>query len=116
MTTGRAMSGACDEPALSGATRQPADPGFTALARLAATVCQAPLASIFIPESGITCWCTPGGALVVDQMPQHDPFLPTVARTRGVLSIPDLTHDLRFAQDDCVIGPLTARSYAGIAL
>jgi signal transduction histidine kinase len=116
MTTGRAMSGACDEPEFSGATRQPADPVFATLARLAATVCQAQLASISIPDSGITCWCTPSCALPLDQVPQHDPFLPYVARERGVFTIPDLTLDLRFAQDECVTGPLTARSYAGIGL
>lgn len=116
MTTGRATSGAWEEPQVSGATRQPPDSVFATVARLAATICQAQLASISIPESGVACWCTPSRALPLDQMPQHDPFLPYVTREQGVFTIPDLTHDLRFAQDECVTGPLAVRSYAGIEL
>jgi len=116
MTTGGATPGACEEPEVSGATRQPPDSVFTTVTRLAATICQAQLASISIPESGIACWCTPSRALPLDQMPQHDPFLPYVARELGVFTIPDLTHDLRFAQNECVTGPLAVRSYAGIEL
>jgi signal transduction histidine kinase len=116
MTTGAATSGACEEPEVSGATRQTPDSVFATVARLAATICQAQLASISIPESGIACWCTPSGALPPDLVPQHDPFLPCVAREQGVLTIPDLTHDLRFAQEECATGPLAVRSYAGIEL
>jgi len=38
------------------------------------------------------------------------------AREQGLFTIPDLAHGLRFAQHECVTGPLAARSYAGVAL
>jgi signal transduction histidine kinase len=116
MTTGHGASGACEEPEASGAGRQSSDAVFASIARLAAIVCQARFASISIAESGVTCWCTPGGALPSDQVPQRDPFLPYLAREQGVFAIPDLAHDLRLAQDEWVSGPLAIRSYAGIAL
>ena len=116
MTTGYATSQAGEQPEDSGATRQPPDPVFASIASLAATICQAHLASICIPECGVTCWCAGSRALPLDQVPRGDPFLPYVAREQGLFTIPDLAHDLRFAQEECVTGPLAVRFYAGVAL
>ncbi len=54
--------------------------------------------------------------LPADGMPQRDPFLPHVAREKGLFTVANAAHDLRFSQDECVTGPLAVRSYAGIAL
>ena len=116
MRTDRASSMSCAERPSSAATGHSVDPVLATIARLAATLCQAQLASISIEESGLACWCTQGGALARDEIPQHDAFLPYVAREKGVFNIPDLTQDLRFAQHECARGPLAIRSYAGIAL
>jgi PAS domain S-box-containing protein len=116
MTTGCAASSACQEPEVSGATREPLDPVFATVARLAARICQAQLASISIPELGVACWCNTSRVLSLDQTSGRDPFLPYVAQEPGVFTIADLAHDMRFAQDECVTGPLAARFYAGIAL
>ncbi len=116
MTTGRATSHAGGEPDVSGATRQPPDPVLASMARLAATVCQAPLASIAVPDSGVSCWCTRSRVLPADGMPQRDPFLPHVAREKGLFTVANAAHDLRVSQEECVTGALAVRSYAGIAL
>jgi PAS domain S-box-containing protein len=51
-----------------------------------------------------------------DLIPRRDPFLPYVAREKGLFTITNLAHDLRFSQDECVAGPWALRSYAGLAL
>jgi signal transduction histidine kinase len=116
MTTVGAWSGAREESEVPGAVQQSADSVFATAARLAAAICQAQVASISIPESGVTCWCTPSCMLPLDQMPRRDPFLPYVAREPGLFTVPDVTHDLRFAQEACVVGSVAVLSYAGIAL
>src|SRR5258708_624015 len=116
MTISRATSESGGAPAVSGRTARPPDPVFVSMARLAATVCQAPLASIALPESGVSCWCTRSRVLPADGMPQRDPFLPHVAREKGLLTVANAAHDLRFSQDEAVTGPLEVRSYAGLAL
>ncbi|MBV8342985.1 MAG: PAS domain-containing protein [Gammaproteobacteria bacterium] len=114
--TGAVAADACEVAQLTASARESPEPFFAVLARLALAMCEAQHAVISIPESGIACCCTATGALPPDQVPACDPFLPYLAREQGVLAIPDLLHDLRFAQDECVTGPLAARCYAGIAL
>src|SRR5258708_32048331 len=115
MTISRATSESGEAPDVSGRTARPPDPVFVSMVRLAATVCQAPLASIALPESGVSCWCTQSRVLPADGMPQRDPFLPHVAREKGLFTLANAAHDLRFSQDECVTGPLAVRSYAGLA-
>src|SRR5215470_5860127 len=91
-------------------------PEVATLGRLAAMVCQAPFASIFMADAGVICWCTGSNVLSAERVPRHDPFLTYLACEPGRLTIADLTNDPRFAQEDCVTGPLNVRAYAGVAL
>jgi len=88
---------------------------FDALARLAASACQAPLASIVLTGWGES-WSGSGVAPRRADLPVQDPFFEYTARASAVFEVPNTQLDKRFCATDCVKGKLAVRSYAGCAL
>jgi PAS domain S-box-containing protein len=88
---------------------------FDGLARLAASACQAPLASIVLTGCG-EAWSGSGTAAPRTVLPSHDPFYEYTLRAPGVFEVPNTQLDKRFCATDCVKGKLAVRSYAGCAL
>jgi PAS domain S-box-containing protein len=104
--------------AQAAAAAQPAgalDPVFSGLARLAASVCASPLASIAIAGLG-EAWCTSAAELPSAPVPRRDPFGDYASRATGVFEVSDAAGDDRFRETERVIGTLAIRSYAGCAL
>jgi PAS domain S-box-containing protein len=93
----------------------PLDPVFSGLARLAASACGSPLASIAIIGCG-EAWCTSTAELPSAAVPRPDPFVYHTARAAGLFEVPDATLDDRFRKSVKVMGKLAIRSYAGCAL
>jgi PAS domain S-box-containing protein len=91
------------------------DPVFSGLARLAASACGSPLASIAIIGCG-EAWCTSTAELPSAAVPRLDPFAYHTLRAAGLFEVPDATLDDRFRQSAQVMGKLAIRSYAGCAL
>jgi PAS domain S-box-containing protein len=91
------------------------DPVFSGLARLAASVCATPLASISIVGLG-EAWFTPAVPLPCAAMPRRDPFADCAAQATGVFEVSDAAADDRFREAELVVGTLAIRSYAGCAL
>jgi PAS domain S-box-containing protein len=91
------------------------DPIFSGLARLAASACGAPLASIAVAGCGET-WCTPSAELARDAAQRPDPFAPFASQAAGLYEVPDTTQDDSFRHGDPVIRSILIRSYAGCAL
>ena len=88
---------------------------FDGLARLAASACQAPLASIVLTGWGET-WSGSGTATPRTVLPSQDPFYEYTVRAAAVFEVPNTQLDKRFCATDCVKGKLAVRSYAGCAL
>ncbi len=101
--------------ARTGRIRAPLPPEFDGLARLAATVCQAPIASIVLIGCGQS-WCGSDKTLSLAGLPEHDPFFECTCNAPEVFEVPNTVLDRRFCATDCVKGPLAVRSYAGCAL
>jgi PAS domain S-box-containing protein len=100
------------------AAAQPAgalDPVFSGLARLAASVCASPLASITILGRG-EAWCTSAAELPSAAAPRQDPFADYASHATGIFEVSDAALDDRFRETGRVIGTLAIRSYAGCAL
>ena len=91
------------------------DPVFSGLARLAASACGSPLASIAMIGCG-EAWCTSTAELPAARVPRPDPFAYHTSRAAGLFEVPDATLDDRFRQSAQVMGTLAIRSYAGCAL
>ncbi len=91
------------------------DPVFGGLARLAASVCGSPLASIAVIGCG-DAWCTSTAELPSAAVPRPDPFACYTSQAVGLFEVPDATLDGRFRESEQVIGTLAIRSYAGCAL
>jgi PAS domain S-box-containing protein len=91
------------------------DPVFSGLARLAASACASPLASLAIIGCG-EAWCTSTAELPAARVPRPDPFAYHTSRAAGLFEVPDATLDDRFRQSAQVMGTLAIRSYAGCAL
>jgi PAS domain S-box-containing protein len=91
------------------------DPVFSGLARLAASACGSPLASIAIIGCG-EAWCTSTAELPTDPVPRLDPFASHTLQAGGLFEVPDATLDARFRESERVMGTLAIRSYAGCAL
>ena len=88
---------------------------FDGLARLAASACQAPLASIVLTGWGES-WSGSGMAPPRIVLPAQDPFYEYTLRAPAVFEVPNTQLDKRFCATDCVKGNLAVRSYAGCAL
>jgi PAS domain S-box-containing protein len=91
------------------------DPEFGGLARLAASACGRPWASITVFGLG-QVWCTSTGELPSAAVPPFDPFAGHTAQTDGVFEVPNAALDERFRESEHVTGTLAIRSYAGCAL
>jgi PAS domain S-box-containing protein len=98
--------------ALRGATL---DPIFSGLARLAASACAMPLASITVTGCG-EFWCRSAAELPPTARPQSDPFAHYASQSAGLFEVADATVDDRFRGSKHVTGALAIRSYAGFAL
>ncbi len=109
-------SQAAAQPAASTTrTWTPLPAEFDGLARLAASACQAPLASIVLTGSG-EAWSGSGTAPPRTVLPSQDPFYEYTIRAPAVFEVPNTQLDKRFCATDCVRGKLAVRSYAGCAL
>ncbi|HME40776.1 MAG TPA: PAS domain S-box protein [Steroidobacteraceae bacterium] len=106
---GRAPGAAAPQPAAD------PDPTLVRLARLAASACGCPLASIAVSGLG-EAWCTSTAELPPATLPRCDPFAAYAARAEGLFEVPDAALDDRFRDSDLVVGELAIRSYAGCAL
>jgi len=112
-----ASQAAAPQAAAACATRTwtPLPAEFDGLARLAASACQAPLASIVLTGWGET-WSGSGTATPRTVLPPQDPFYEYTVRAPAVFEVPNTQLDKRFCATDCVKGKLAVRSYAGCAL
>ncbi|HEY5263364.1 MAG TPA: PAS domain S-box protein [Steroidobacteraceae bacterium] len=91
------------------------DPIFSGLARLAATVCQAPYACIVLTGYGES-WCTPQTPLPADDAPRPDPFIKFASHAEELFEIADVCQDERFSESRCLIAARAVRFYAGCPL
>jgi PAS domain S-box-containing protein len=104
--------------AQAAAAAQPAgtlDAVFSGLARLAASACASPLASISILGLG-EAWFAAPALPSSGAMPRHDPFADYASHATGVFEVSDVLLDDRFRETERVVGTLAIRSYAGCAL
>lgn len=88
---------------------------FGGLARLAASACGAPLASIAVIGCG-EVWCTSTAELPPPAVPRPDPFADHTLHAVGLFEVSDVSLDDRFRGTEHVLGTLAIRSYAGCAL
>lgn len=102
-------------PAAAARTTETLDPVWHGLARLAASACGSPLASIAIAGLG-EAWCTPGAELPPAAVPRLNPFTYCTLQAGQVFEIPDAALDERFRESEMVTGTLAVRAYAGCAL
>jgi PAS domain S-box-containing protein len=94
----------------------PLPPEFDGLARLAASACQAPFASVVIIGGGQT-WHGSGETPPWFALPEHDPLFERTTRDSAVFEVSDIARDRRFDGADCAAPDMLAiRSYAGCAL
>jgi PAS domain S-box-containing protein len=91
------------------------EPEFSGLARLAATVCETPLASIELNGYG-AMWCSSTGALPKAVLPARNPFCRPTCEAQILLQVSDTTADARFRDMEGVTGAPGLRFYAGVAL
>jgi PAS domain S-box-containing protein len=111
---GRPLTGQAHAAAVVRAA-EPLDPVIGGLARLAASVCGSPLASIAIVGLG-EVWCTPSAELPPAAVPRLNPFAYCTSQAGELFEVPDAAHDERFRESELVAGTLAIRSYAGCAL
>jgi len=90
-------------------------PVFDGLARLAASVCQAPLASIVITGCGEAS-CSLNDSLPPIAKAQHEPFFTYTSQASEIFEVADTALDKRFRDIACVGSALAVRSYAGCPL
>jgi PAS domain S-box-containing protein len=100
-------TGAAQAAATAPSPRAPLPAEFDGLARLAANVCQTPLASIVLLGSGQS-WCGADEGLLLP-FTEHDPFFEYTSRAAEMFEVPDTAVDERFRS-------LPVRWYAGYAL
>jgi PAS domain S-box-containing protein len=112
--SGQAPSGQA-APAAPVRVAATADPAYGGLARLAASACGRPLASITVFGLG-QAWCTSTAQLPSAAVPPADPFADHTAQAAGLFEVSNTTLDKRFRESELVTGALAIRSYAGCAL
>jgi PAS domain S-box-containing protein len=115
MSKSRPSPGASAPPAPAGRGARHLDSVYAGLARLAARICQAPIASISIPGCQV-CWSTTTGPLPAAMAPAQDPFSAYANQAGEVFEVRNAAQDARFSKSECVTGPLAVRWYAGTAL
>ncbi|HVF18948.1 MAG TPA: GAF domain-containing sensor histidine kinase [Mycobacteriales bacterium] len=93
----------------------PREAAYDDLARVAATICSAPMAVIsFLDESRE--WVKAQVGIEVDELPRDKSFCPEVVRQPAVLEVPDVAADERFADLPLVYGEPRVRGYAAAPL
>jgi PAS domain S-box-containing protein len=85
------------------------------LARIAATVCNTPWASISLTE-GHTVGSSPDAALDVSEVPNCTAFCDYAMRAGRLFEVEDAGRDLRFSATESMARPLSVRFYAGVPL
>lgn len=100
-------------PAERAGSGDPPPPGFSELARLAAEIFQAPLASIVL-TGWSESWFS-AGVLNLRGLPEN-PYLAHTLAAADIFEVPEVTTDPRFAGADPVLDAAGIRSYAGSAL
>ncbi|MBN2505681.1 MAG: response regulator [Verrucomicrobia bacterium] len=93
----------------------PPDPGFDELARLAAQICDVPMAWIALVDRNRQ-WFKSRVGLKVAETPREIAFAAHVLLGTGVLEVPDTREDPRFADNPMVQGAPQIRFYAGAPL
>jgi PAS domain S-box-containing protein len=88
------------------------EPAFHGLARLAATICQVPLASVVLTGVG-EAWCRLNRGVPLDSKPIHEAFAAHTSRASGIFEVPDAALDERFRDIKCAAGSVAIRFYAG---
>jgi PAS domain S-box-containing protein len=96
------------------------DPIFSGLAALASAICESPLASVTVIGHGES-WCMPAPCMPATEQSaasgqRPDPFARYTSQIAELFDVADTTLDPRFRESGYVIGGMTVRSYAGLAL
>ncbi|HUE11505.1 MAG TPA: hypothetical protein VMQ54_11230, partial [Steroidobacteraceae bacterium] len=107
-------AGSAQAGATVSSPRAPLSQEFDGLARLAANLCQTPLASIVLLGSGQS-WCGADEA-PLRSLTEHDPFFEYTSRAAELFEVPDTAVDERFRSAACAQGTLPVRWYLGCAL
>ncbi len=107
------------QPTPAACERAPAiaalDAGFEGLAQLAARICDRPVASIVLKDSGAT-WCSAIGVLPLDSASREDPYSSHTLAADELLAIRDVRDASGMGNAKTIAGGLEVRSYAGLAL
>lgn len=90
----------------------PPEEGFDALARLAAMVCETPVAVVSLID-GERLWFKSVHGIGLRTMDSSNSFCSEAANSKRLLEVPDPTVDPRFANHAHVIGQLGIRYHAG---
>ena len=94
----------------------PEDPAFDDLTRLAAQICEAPVALISLID-GARQWFKSRVGLELMETPRRLAFCAyAILDPDQMLIVPDATQDPRFAGNELVTGPMSIRFYAGVPL
>jgi PAS domain S-box-containing protein len=114
-----------DEPARLDALRRyhvldtPPEPAFDDVVRLAATLCDAPVALVSLVDAGRTWFKAAVGlaemGLTAGELPRSASFCAHALQGEPLI-VPDATRDERFRGLDLVTGPAGVRFYAGVPL
>jgi GAF domain-containing protein len=90
----------------------PPEEAFDALTRLAAGVCDAPIAIVSLIDRD-RLWFKSTHGLQATTIPSENSFCSEAADSRKLLDVPDARQDPRFAANGLVTGELRIRSYMG---
>lgn len=90
----------------------PPEDTFDALARVAAAVCDMPIAIVSLLD-GDRLWFKAATGLEISTIPSQDSFCKFAATTNTLLSVPDARGDPRFATNGLVAGDLKIQAYIG---
>jgi len=93
----------------------PPDESFNDLARLAASLCQAPMAAVGFIERERQ-WFKAGVGLDLVEMPRRSGFCHFTIQQSDVFEVPDASADSQFAGSPPVTGEARVRFYAGVPL
>ena len=93
----------------------PMEPAYDDLARIAAHICQAPVALISLLDRHRQ-WFKASVGLAVDETPLDQSVCRYAVRQPGVFIVPDLAQDARFAHFHIVTQENPLRFYAGAPL
>lgn len=92
-----------------------ADPGFDRIARLAATIFEAPIALVSLVEEARQIFAAAVGTQLCET-DRSSSFCAHALASRDVMIVPDTLLDPRFAANSLVLGPPFVRFYAGSPL